>query len=124
MSRNKFKKYLHVTPMETGSAVTYRTTQLLHNSSYGKVIDARINYDSAPSSLQDLIIKSGVLCHSPSMFNIAKDLHKEHGKPIISYRMNEDGTFTEGTRRDAMYFFLPGVYEIIYSAKRVDDFIY
>lgn len=124
MSRNKFKKYLHVTPMETGSSVAYRTTQLLHNSSYGKVINARIDYDSAPSALKELILKTGTICSSPSMFNIAKDLYKKHGKPIISYRINEDGSFTDGLLKSERYFFLPGIYEIIYSAKRVDDFIY
>ena len=117
-----FKAYLHVTKLTSNIDDRNKVTQLLHNRSFGMKITQSFEYEFLPENVKTLLLKMGLNCSMQGLASEAQNLYSDTGKPIISYRLNEDGTFQDIHIEDLYYFFLPGVYEIIYTKDHIDVF--
>ena len=117
-----FKAYLHVTKLTSNVDDRNKVTQLLHNRSFGKKITQSFEYEFLPENVKTLLQKMGLNCSMQGLASEAEKLYKDTGKPIISYRLNEDGTFPDSRVNDPYFFFLPGIYEIKYTKDHIDVF--
>lgn len=119
----KFEAYLVVTELEDSQKThTSKVTQMLHHSHYGKKIDAVIDFDESPEALQDLITLQGMNCSSirNELKTLAIELYQKHKKPIISYRLEENGDFDSLHSPNIPMFFMPGMYKIMYTERTIE----
>lgn len=104
--------YLMVNELPNEQKSSDRLTSAMPVMNFNGPIKAKLNIDNY-SSLLDMFSSTIAFpkTNHPNRLSEAVQLYNLKGFPIISYRVNEDGTFPH-SHMSNYFFLLPGVYKI------------